>query len=464
MLYQLSYSGAGPNPTGRDPLSGPTSAKACTGRGRRAGWTPQWTDRAAVRRDVQARSRSSGRPVVLVLFVIAVTILVAVGTRPSVSGGRAPRRPRRRPPRWRAAAPRPPRRAGRSRPRRAAGATTTTSRAHMVVTRRPPPSPRSSVSVVVANATHTNGLAAHYSTVIGGGGWTMETPSTRPPRRRRRPSTTPPGFQQPAAAIATAIGVKPTQVLPLTTATPRQRRHRHRRGRGHRRGPRRRRPAPDVARGGRCRGAAPRAAAPLAAEPAHGALFLDFDGTLAAIVEDPTAARPLPGVPALLAELGGHVRAGRGRLGPADRLPGRRARRPAGVTLAGLYGLERALRGHRARRLGVGDRRGGGRGQGRGTRGRLRRAQGPDRHAALAPRVPEHKDWVLAFAGRQHARARPGGARGSPRARAAPPARRSTRGRWCARWRPSTPGSSAPVAVFGDDMGDLPGLRRRAAS
>ena len=42
---------------------------------------------------------------------------------------------------------------------------------------------------------------------------------------------------------------------------------------------------------------------PLAAEPAHAGLFLDFDGTLAAIVEDLTGGASLPGVLALLADL-----------------------------------------------------------------------------------------------------------------------------------------------------------------
>ena len=41
----------------------------------------------------------------------------------------------------------------------------------------------------------------------------------------------------------------------------------------------------------------------VAGDPTHGALFLDFDGTLSASVEDPTGARPLPGVPELLVEL-----------------------------------------------------------------------------------------------------------------------------------------------------------------
>jgi trehalose 6-phosphate phosphatase len=84
---------------------------------------------------------------------------------------------------------------------------------------------------------------------------------------------------------------------------------------------------------------------PFATVPERSALFLDFDGTLAAIVADPRDAVPLPGVPALLADLAGEfalvaVVSGRptaflaGALGP-----------PTGVTLAGLYGLERALRG-----------------------------------------------------------------------------------------------------------------------
>ncbi len=89
----------------------------------------------------------------------------------------------------------------------------------------------------------------------------------------------------------------------------------------------------------------PAALAPLAAVPARSALFLDFDGTLAAIVADPRDARPLPEVPALLADLAEEfelvaVVSGRPTaflveaLGP-----------PPGVTLAGLYGLELALQG-----------------------------------------------------------------------------------------------------------------------
>jgi hypothetical protein len=78
----------------------------------------------------------------------------------------------------------------------------------------------SSVSVVVANATSVNGLAAHYTTVIGAGGWKMGTPSDAATTEATSAVYYAAGFQEPAATIATAIGVKPTQVLPLTTATP----------------------------------------------------------------------------------------------------------------------------------------------------------------------------------------------------------------------------------------------------
>jgi trehalose 6-phosphate phosphatase len=74
-------------------------------------------------------------------------------------------------------------------------------------------------------------------------------------------------------------------------------------------------------------------------------LFLDFDGTLAGIVADPRDAQPVPGVPALLEELARRfalvaVISGRPTAFLADVLHA-----PDGVVLAGLYGLERALRG-----------------------------------------------------------------------------------------------------------------------
>jgi trehalose 6-phosphate phosphatase len=73
---------------------------------------------------------------------------------------------------------------------------------------------------------------------------------------------------------------------------------------------------------------------------AEAALFLDYDGTLAPIVDDPAGARPLPGVPELLARLGDRlavVAVVSGR--PVAYLEGALGR-PARVHLAGLYGME----------------------------------------------------------------------------------------------------------------------------
>jgi trehalose 6-phosphate phosphatase len=86
-------------------------------------------------------------------------------------------------------------------------------------------------------------------------------------------------------------------------------------------------------------GALPDLFGPLVADPGHSALFLDFDGTLSPIVADPVGARPFPGVPPLLTRLGDHfalvaVISGR----PVDFLH-RALGSPAGVALYGLYGL-----------------------------------------------------------------------------------------------------------------------------
>jgi trehalose 6-phosphate phosphatase len=81
-------------------------------------------------------------------------------------------------------------------------------------------------------------------------------------------------------------------------------------------------------------------------------VFVDFDGTLAPIVDDPDAARPIEGAPAVLADLAGRY----GRVAVISGRPvsfllahfGRPAHLgdPApGVVLIGLYGLERAVGG-----------------------------------------------------------------------------------------------------------------------
>jgi trehalose 6-phosphate phosphatase len=79
---------------------------------------------------------------------------------------------------------------------------------------------------------------------------------------------------------------------------------------------------------------------PLITNPLGSALCLDFDGTLAPIVEDPVAARPLPEIPALLVRLAtqlGLVAVISGR--PVTFLQNVLAS-PPGVRIVGLYGLE----------------------------------------------------------------------------------------------------------------------------
>jgi trehalose 6-phosphate phosphatase len=81
----------------------------------------------------------------------------------------------------------------------------------------------------------------------------------------------------------------------------------------------------------------------LRADPSRTALLLDFDGTLAAIVDDPEAARPLAGVPEVLADLArtyGRVAVVSGR--PVAFLV---EHLPPELDLVGLYGLERRIGG-----------------------------------------------------------------------------------------------------------------------
>lgn len=154
--------------------------------------------------------------VVLVVFVVAVAVLVAVGTRSSPSSSSS----------------------AQTTSTTAAGGTTSTTAAaagtastttstttrhrngHGTATTTTTTVPPGSVSVVVANATSTNGLAAHYSSVIGAGGWKIGTPIDASTTESTSAVYYASGQQAAANAIATAIGVKPAQVLPLTTATP----------------------------------------------------------------------------------------------------------------------------------------------------------------------------------------------------------------------------------------------------
>lgn len=78
-------------------------------------------------------------------------------------------------------------------------------------------------------------------------------------------------------------------------------------------------------------------------QPAGTAILLDFDGTLAPIVDDPSAAVPLPGVGDAVAELVG-------TFGQVAVVSGRpvaylQAHLPPGPRLVGLYGLEDVVQG-----------------------------------------------------------------------------------------------------------------------
>lgn len=80
---------------------------------------------------------------------------------------------------------------------------------------------------------------------------------------------------------------------------------------------------------------------PFVAQPARAALFTDFDGTLAPIVDEPSEARPLARAPEVLERLAGAY----GRVGVISGRPVAFLRRHLGgrgLFLAGLYGLETA--------------------------------------------------------------------------------------------------------------------------
>jgi trehalose 6-phosphate phosphatase len=90
--------------------------------------------------------------------------------------------------------------------------------------------------------------------------------------------------------------------------------------------------------------AVPPALQPVVDDPAHAALFVDFDGSLAPIVLDPAAAAPLPAARAALARLVpvlARVAVVSGR--PAAFL--RDALAIDGLDYAGTYGLERVVAG-----------------------------------------------------------------------------------------------------------------------
>jgi hypothetical protein len=176
------------------------------------------------RSSAQAGSFSPLRAVVvLVIFVVATFVLVGVGTRPSVIGA-----PTTAPTTTTTVAGGTTTTAAGG---AAAGATTTTTapattttahsgHGHKGASTTTTTVAHGSVSVLVANATSTSGLAAKTSATIGAGGWAMQTPVDANTTEATSAVYYAAGMQQAAATIATTIGVAPTAVLPLTSATP----------------------------------------------------------------------------------------------------------------------------------------------------------------------------------------------------------------------------------------------------
>jgi hypothetical protein len=132
--------------------------------------------------------------VVLVLFVVAAIALVAIGTRPTVSGD----------------AVTPP----------TTTPTTATGGHKTAPTTTTTTVPHSSVTVVVANATGTNGLAAHYSSVLTAQGWAVQAATDAATTEATSSVYYAAGQQEAAASIATTLGLKPAAVVPLTTSVP----------------------------------------------------------------------------------------------------------------------------------------------------------------------------------------------------------------------------------------------------
>lgn len=193
---------------------------------------------------------------------------------------------------------------------------------------------------------------------------------------------------------------------------------------------------------------------PLADHPRRSALFLDFDGTLSAIVEDPVGATPLPGVPGLLEDLArvfGLVAVISGR--PPDFLAAA-VGSPRGVEVIGLYGLARAL-------------------EASGEAGRWAAVIDEvvaEAKADAPPGVyvepkgltvtlhwrhsPAARPWVAAFAEREKERRGLHVFSGRMELELRPPVPVDKGTVICA-LAPSVPGLAA-VAAFGDDKGDLP--------
>jgi trehalose 6-phosphate phosphatase len=171
-------------------------------------------------------------------------------------------------------------------------------------------------------------------------------------------------------------------------------------------------------------------------------------------VEDPTGARPLPGVPSLLADLARSfalvaVVSGRPTAFLTEVLG-----RPEGVTFAGLYGLERALRGPEHERWASIIDEVVAEAEAEAPEGVYVEPKGLTMTLHWR-RAPQHRDWVLAFADREHARYGLAVHEGRNERELRPPIH-VDKGTVVHELAAEHAGQLRAVAVFGDDMGDLP--------
>jgi hypothetical protein len=134
--------------------------------------------------------------IVLIGFLVAATVLVAVGTRAPVSGLPSP---------------------AVTTTTAAAGGTTTTTRAGGTTTTT---MARSATSVQVANGSQGTNLAAHYSAILSAQGWATKPPLDATAQEATSSVYYAAGQQEAAAAIATELKLSPSAVHPLTTAVP----------------------------------------------------------------------------------------------------------------------------------------------------------------------------------------------------------------------------------------------------
>jgi LytR cell envelope-related transcriptional attenuator len=136
--------------------------------------------------------------IVLIGFLVAATVLVAVGTRAPVSGL-------------------PSSAVTTTTTTRAGGTTTTTTRAGGTTTTT---MARSATSVQVANGSQGTDLAAHYSAILSAQGWATKPPLDATAQEATSSVYYAAGQQEAAAAIATELKLSPSAVHPLTTAVP----------------------------------------------------------------------------------------------------------------------------------------------------------------------------------------------------------------------------------------------------